>query len=127
MGNLFDDFGKHIVSLSEELSKLRQFKTYMNRSAVMAEGLKGYMDLVNERLDTIKTEVLKLQRAGHYAETIKDFWRMVWETGSRVIIMTTAFKENGRDKCERYWPEKINKDVELMKNALSKAFLNSDG
>ena len=39
----------------------------------MAEGLKGYMDLVNERLDTIKTEVMKLQRAGHYAETIKDF------------------------------------------------------
>ena len=78
-GNLYDDFGKHIVSLSEELSKLRQFKTYMNRSAVMAEGLKGYMDLVNERLDTIKTEVLKLQRAGHYAETIKDFKPSVME------------------------------------------------
>ena len=78
-GNLYDDFGKHIVSLSEELSKLRQFKTYMNRSAVMAEGLSGYMDLVNERLDTIKTEVLKLQRAGHYAETIKDFKPAVME------------------------------------------------
>ena len=78
-GNLYDDFGKHIVSLSEELSKLRQFKTYMNRSAVMAEGLKGYMDLVNERLDTIKTEVMKLQRAGHYAETIKDFKPAVME------------------------------------------------
>ena len=78
-GNLYDDFGKHIVSLSEELSKLRQFKTYMNRSAVMAEGLKGYMDLVNERLDTIKTEVMKLQRARHYAETIKDFKPAVME------------------------------------------------
>ena len=51
----------------------------MNRSAVMAEGLKGYMDLVNERLDTIKTEVMKLQRAGHYAETIKDFKSAVME------------------------------------------------
>jgi hypothetical protein len=78
-GNLYDDFGKHIVSLSEELSKLRQFKTYMNRSAVMAEGLKGYMDLVNERLDTIKTEVMKLQRANHYAEAIKDFSPVVME------------------------------------------------
>ena len=43
-GHLYDEFGKHIVSLSEELSKLRQFKTYMNRSAVMAEGLKGYVN-----------------------------------------------------------------------------------
>lgn len=78
-GNLYDDFGKHIVSLSEELSKLRQFKTYMNRSAVMAEGLSGYMDLVNERLDTIKTEVMKLQRTGHYAETFKNFTPAVME------------------------------------------------
>ena len=37
------------------------------------------MDLVNERLDTIKTEVMKLQRAGHYAETIKDFKPAVME------------------------------------------------
>ena len=37
------------------------------------------MYLVNERLDTIKTEVLKLQRAGHYAETIKDFKPSVME------------------------------------------------
>ena len=78
-GNLYDDFGKHIVSLSEELGKLKQFKTYINRSAVMAEGLKGYMDMVNERIDTIKTEVMKLQRANYYAETIKDFAPMVME------------------------------------------------
>ncbi len=78
-GNLYDDFGKHIVSLSEELSKLRQFKTYMNRSAVMAEGLKGYMDIVNERLDSIKMEVMKLQRPTHYAEAFKNFTPVVNE------------------------------------------------
>ena len=78
-GNLYDDFGKHIVSLSEELGKLKQFKTYINRSAVMAEGLKGYMDMVNERIDSIKTEVMKLQRPSYYAETIKDFAPVVME------------------------------------------------
>ena len=78
-GNLYDDFGKHIVSLSEELGKLKQFKTYINRSAVMAEGLKGYMDMVNERIDSIKTEVMKLQRPNYYAETIKDFSPVVME------------------------------------------------
>ena len=72
-GNLYDDFGKHIVGLSEELAKLRQFKTYMNRSAVMAEGLKGYLDVVNERLETVKKECLKLQRPAHYLEARKNF------------------------------------------------------
>ena len=42
-GNMYDDFGKHIVGLSEEMNKLRKFKTYMSRSSVMAEGLAGYM------------------------------------------------------------------------------------
>ena len=72
-GNQYDDFGKYIVSLSEELSKLRKFKTYMNRSAVMAEGLRGYMDVVNERIDTVKETILKLQKETHYKETFKNF------------------------------------------------------
>ena len=50
-GTPYDDFGKHIIGLSEELSKLRKFKTYMNRSSVMAEGLAGYLDVVNERIE----------------------------------------------------------------------------
>ena len=72
-GNQYDDFGKYIVSLSEELSNLRKFKTYMNRSAVMAEGLRGYMDVVNERIDTVKETILKLQKETHYKETFKNF------------------------------------------------------
>ena len=47
-GKVYDDFGKHIHSLSEELYKLKKFKSYMGRSGVMAEGLSGYMDIVNE-------------------------------------------------------------------------------
>ena len=72
-GNQYDDFGKFIVSLSEELSNLRKFKTYMNRSAVMAEGLRDYMGVVNERIDTVKETILKLQKETHYKETFKNF------------------------------------------------------
>ena len=78
-GNLYDDFGKHIVGLSEELAKLRQFKTYMNRSAVMAEGLKHYIDVVNERLESVKKECLKLQRETYYKEAFKDYKQEVLE------------------------------------------------
>lgn len=78
-GNLYDDFGQHIVNMSEELNKLRQFRTYMNRSAVMAEGLKGYLDIVSERVETIKNEVQKLQRQNYYTEASKDFKPVVKE------------------------------------------------
>ena len=72
-GNLYDDIGKHIVSLSEELAKLRKFKTYMNRSNVMAEGLGGYLDVVNDRIDTVKETVAKLQRENYYKSFVENF------------------------------------------------------
>lgn len=78
-GNAYDDFGKHITGLSEELNKLRKFKTYMNRSSVMAEGLSGYMDVVNERLVAVKKTVESLQRKAYYTETFTNFETTVLE------------------------------------------------
>ncbi|XP_073972788.1 uncharacterized protein isoform X2 [Rhodnius prolixus] len=37
-------------------------------------------------------------------ETIKDFWQMIWEQQSRIVIMLTDLHENGVDKCADYLP-----------------------
>lgn len=78
-GKPFDDFGSHITSLSEELSKLKKFKTYMGRSSVMAEGLNDYLDAVNERIDTVKSAIHGLQRETYYKEAIAGFTVPVME------------------------------------------------
>ncbi|XP_034943295.1 receptor-type tyrosine-protein phosphatase zeta [Chelonus insularis] len=36
--------------------------------------------------------------------TITDFWRMIWEQQSKVIIMLTDLIENGVEKCAEYIP-----------------------
>ena len=72
-GKPYDDFGKHITGLSEELAKLRKFKSYMGRSAVMAESLADYMDVVKERIATVKKTVESLQKASYYKEAFEGF------------------------------------------------------
>ena len=78
-GNAYDDFGKHIVGLSEEMAKLRKFKTYMGRSAVMAESLAGYMDIVKERISTVKKTIESLQKPNYYKEAFEGFESPVLE------------------------------------------------
>lgn len=41
---------------------------------------------------------------GCLEETVQDFWQMVWQENSRLIVMVTKEVERGRVKCYRYWP-----------------------
>ncbi|KAJ2949383.1 hypothetical protein O0L34_g15295 [Tuta absoluta] len=36
--------------------------------------------------------------------TVVDFWRMMWEQNSRVVVMLTEYMENGVEKCYEYLP-----------------------
>ncbi|KAJ8868434.1 hypothetical protein PR048_029950 [Dryococelus australis] len=42
---------------------------------------------------------------GPLPHTAPDFWQMVWEQGSVVMVMLTRLTENGAAMCHRYWPE----------------------
>ncbi|XP_026493519.2 mucin-3B [Vanessa tameamea] len=38
------------------------------------------------------------------SNTVTDFWRMIWEQNSRLIVMLTEYMENGVEKCYEYLP-----------------------
>ncbi|CAD6991808.1 unnamed protein product [Ceratitis capitata] len=42
--------------------------------------------------------------------TVVDFWRMIWEQESRVIIQATDLYENGIEKCAEYLPPSVTLD-----------------
>uniref|UniRef100_A0A8C8JIQ2 protein-tyrosine-phosphatase n=1 Tax=Oncorhynchus tshawytscha TaxID=74940 RepID=A0A8C8JIQ2_ONCTS len=42
---------------------------------------------------------------GCLQNTVVDFWKMVYQENTHVIVMTTKEMERGRNKCVRYWPD----------------------
>ena len=66
-GTPHDDIGKHVVSLSEELAKLRFFKNYVERSEVISEAMGTIHSKVIERIEQLKKEVHTLQSPKNYA------------------------------------------------------------
>ncbi|XP_012232077.1 tyrosine-protein phosphatase non-receptor type 11 isoform X3 [Linepithema humile] len=42
---------------------------------------------------------------GCLPNTVQDFWHMVYQENTRVIVMTSKEIERGKNKCARYWPE----------------------
>lgn len=72
-GHAYDDFGKYITSLSEEMHKLRKLNTYMGRSTVMAETLNQYSDILKGRVIEVRKELANLQKPAYYAEAVQNF------------------------------------------------------
>lgn len=42
---------------------------------------------------------------GPLPNTVRDFWRMVQQESSHLIVMLTTIMERGRVKCHQYWPD----------------------
>ncbi|XP_028460041.1 receptor-type tyrosine-protein phosphatase epsilon [Perca flavescens] len=80
-----------------------------DHSRVLLSHLEGHpcSDYINASyIDGFKEKNKFIAAQGPKLETVADFWRMVWEQKTAIIVMLTNLKERKEDKCYQYWPEK---------------------
>ncbi|XP_014899326.1 protein tyrosine phosphatase receptor type Db isoform X17 [Poecilia latipinna] len=67
-------------------------------------GVEG-SDYINASfIDGYRQQRAYIATQGPLAETTEDYWRMLWEHNSTIVVMLTKLREMGREKCHQYWP-----------------------
>nr|XP_047912739.1 receptor-type tyrosine-protein phosphatase mu-like [Anser cygnoides] len=56
-------------------------------------------------VDSYRSPRFFIAAQGPLPGTVVDFWQMVWQEKTSVIVMLTGLVEQNKTKCEQYWPE----------------------
>ena len=86
---------------------------YINANYILPEDpmtkASGPVNNAQELLSNlVRTGKRYIATQGCLARTRCDFWQMVWQEGTHVIVNTTKEVERSREKCVKYWPD-LNK------------------
>ncbi|XP_035307198.1 tyrosine-protein phosphatase non-receptor type 22 isoform X2 [Cricetulus griseus] len=124
-----EEFANEFLKLKRQSTKYKADKTYPTTVAQRPKNIKKnrYKDILpydhslvelslitsDEDSSYINANFIKgvygprayIATQGPLSTTVLDFWRMIWEYRILVIVMACMEFEMGKKKCERYWAE----------------------
>lgn len=124
-----EEFANEFLKLKRQSTKYKADKTYPTTVAQKPKNIKKnrYKDILpydhslvelnlitsDEDSSYINASFIKgvygprayIATQGPLSTTVLDFWRMIWEYRVLVIVMACMEFEMGKKKCERYWAE----------------------
>ncbi|XP_012973546.1 tyrosine-protein phosphatase non-receptor type 22 isoform X2 [Mesocricetus auratus] len=124
-----EEFANEFLKLKRQSTKYKADKTYPTTVAQRPKNIKKnrYKDILpydhslvelslitsDEDSSYINANFIKgvygprayIATQGPLSTTVLDFWRMIWEYRVLVIVMACMEFEMGKKKCERYWAE----------------------
>ena len=109
--NEFNFFGQYIDLDQEHENNLSKGETEKDRYSNIKPYNHNIINIstgskyINASPINIPKNKFFISTQGPKKETIEDFWTMVWENECYIIIMLCNEKENGMEKCAKYWDQ----------------------
>ncbi|KFM70585.1 hypothetical protein X975_16446, partial [Stegodyphus mimosarum] len=100
----------NIAKLPENLIKnrYRDISPYDSTRVILLNSSNGdYINASHVHMEIPTSGIINryIATQGPLSNTTSDFWLMVWEQQSTLIVMVTTLMERGRSKCHKYWPK----------------------
>ncbi|KPI99310.1 Tyrosine-protein phosphatase non-receptor type 3 [Papilio xuthus] len=89
-------------------NRYRDIAPYDSTRVVLKNGPTGdYINAsyINMEIPNSDIMLTYIATQGPLASTVGDFWQMVWESESSLIVRRCPVAERGRAKCHQYWPK----------------------
>jgi len=101
--NIDDDI-KHEESLSKGNDSLNRYSNVKPYSFNLIN-INNQKNYINASSINILKKNYFIATQGPIDKTVEDFWTMIDENECKVIVMLCNIKENGNEKCAKYWDE----------------------
>ncbi|XP_041978945.1 tyrosine-protein phosphatase non-receptor type 4 isoform X2 [Aricia agestis] len=107
-------------------NRYRDIAPYDSTRVLLKNGPNGdYINAsyINMEIPNSDLVLTYIATQGPLASTVGDFWQMVWESESSLIVMLTVLAERCRTKCHQYWPKvgttplKATNDLTVLTNS----------
>ncbi|XP_060079305.1 receptor-type tyrosine-protein phosphatase alpha-like, partial [Ylistrum balloti] len=101
---------EHKIGMLPQNKTKNRFKTTFpyDHSRVILDKVRNdpHSDYINANyIDSVTKTAAYIATQGPRTGTVNDFWRMIWQLKSDKIVMLTNVVEEGRPKCDKYWPD----------------------
>ncbi|KAI5610225.1 receptor-type tyrosine-protein phosphatase C isoform X1 [Silurus asotus] len=117
---IFSNYSVREAKKSENQSKNRYIDIlpYDYNRVILSHGETN--DYINASfIEGYKESNKYIAAQGPKEETMADFWTMIWEQKTSIIVMVTRCEEGNKNKCAQYWPS-MERETEIFDDLVVK-------
>ncbi|XP_067138555.1 tyrosine-protein phosphatase non-receptor type 4-like [Centruroides vittatus] len=95
-------------------NRYKDILPYDTTRVILHGGITDYINASYVNMEIPNTGIINkyIATQGPLPNTCAEFWQMVWEQDSTIIVMVTTLTEQGQAKCYRYWPQSLRESIE---------------